>query len=159
MGIKSWRSAQSFRKYGRKLKVAHSGARIFHYGWVRPAEAMLRKIKFMERVHHPPEEAEKRYAGKRSLRDHLTDLGNLALYTGTHPQVMKSKIESAPPENSFQFILTLVEDYFRRRTFIQRVKDLSRNVWIGEHKNFHLVEEKFKSLKGEPLLKIKRFGI
>ena len=42
-GIISWRSAQSFRVDGRKIRVVDSGCRMFHYGWVRPPEVMTEK--------------------------------------------------------------------------------------------------------------------
>src|SRR6185437_5385651 len=45
--------AQSFRKRdGSKLRVARSGARVFHYGWVRTPEAMKEKTFFMDQLYH-----------------------------------------------------------------------------------------------------------
>ncbi|MBN1434829.1 hypothetical protein JW921_08720, partial [Candidatus Fermentibacterales bacterium] len=34
-GVRSWQSAQSFRRDGEKLRVADCGAFVYHYGWVR----------------------------------------------------------------------------------------------------------------------------
>ena len=51
-GIRSWKSAQGFRREGRKLRVRHCGARVFHYGWVRPPEVMKRKQMALDRLHH-----------------------------------------------------------------------------------------------------------
>lgn len=102
--IHSFRSAQSFRripqfdgvsyrkkKGTRKLTVIHSGARIFHYGWVRPPTAMQTKRVHFTRNHHGENRA-------RVLREtaHLEfDYGPMASiprYHGTHPAVMHERI-------------------------------------------------------------------
>ncbi|MCS7152583.1 MAG: glycosyltransferase family 2 protein, partial [Bacteroidia bacterium] len=50
--VRAYRDAQGFRRQGRKLRVKPSGGRIFHYGWVRPPEAQLRKFVDMNRLWH-----------------------------------------------------------------------------------------------------------
>ncbi|HUI27901.1 MAG TPA: glycosyltransferase, partial [Candidatus Kryptonia bacterium] len=46
IGARSWKSAQGFRnRAGEKLHVAHAGASVFHYGWVRPPRLMTRRRK------------------------------------------------------------------------------------------------------------------
>lgn len=42
-GARSVAGAQGFRIDGRKPRAAHSGARIFHYGWAKPPDAAVRK--------------------------------------------------------------------------------------------------------------------
>jgi glycosyltransferase involved in cell wall biosynthesis len=91
-GIRSWKSAQGFRHAdGRKLRVVPAGARIFHYGWVRPPLRMTRKARALAEVH----------LGTARARDHVPDLqagydfGRLhgrARFTGTHPAVMRERI-------------------------------------------------------------------
>ena len=39
-GIQSWEDAQGFRVKDRKPKVKSAGARVFHYGWVKPPKKM-----------------------------------------------------------------------------------------------------------------------
>ena len=51
-GIRSWKSAQGFRRAdGSKLRVVPAGARIFHYGWVRPPRRMTAKARALAEVH------------------------------------------------------------------------------------------------------------
>ena len=59
--MRSWKSAQGFRLDGRKPRVIDTGARIFHYGWVRPPETMKRKQMALDRLHHPEEWVKRRH--------------------------------------------------------------------------------------------------
>ncbi len=56
IGVRSWRDAQGFRigsgEGARKLRVVPSGARVFHYGWVRPPSEQHLKLAEMERLYH-----------------------------------------------------------------------------------------------------------
>ena len=101
--IHSWESAQSFRRipgfdgihYRQqentyKLKVAGSGARIFHYGWVRPPELMNSKIKSFSLNHRGVKMVNE--MEKKELFTGYFDYGNISKiprYAGTHPAVMK----------------------------------------------------------------------
>jgi hypothetical protein len=105
--IHSWESAQSFRRipgfdgihYRQqentyKLKVADSGARIFHYGWVRPPELMNSKIKSFSLNHRGVKTVDE--MDKKELFTGYFDYGNInkiPRYAGTHPAVMKPWIE------------------------------------------------------------------
>jgi glycosyltransferase involved in cell wall biosynthesis len=91
-GIRSWKSAQGFRHAdGRKLRVVPSGARIFHYGWVRPPRRMTRKTRALAEVHLGID-------GARASVPDLDvgfDFGQLhgrEPFTGTHPAVMRERI-------------------------------------------------------------------
>lgn len=94
-GARSVGDAQSFRmKDGSKLRVAHSGAHIFHYGWVRTPEAMRAKTYFMDQLYHGDPSAEQQAA----LTPHTGDnyrykrFWGLRPFTGTHPAVMHARI-------------------------------------------------------------------
>ncbi len=83
--------AQSFRKQnGEKLNVINSGARVFHYGWVRTPEAMREKTYFMDELYHGPTKNEttphsgENYKYKR--------FWGLKPYKGSHPKVMDDRI-------------------------------------------------------------------
>ena len=91
-GIRSWKSAQGFRHAdGRKLRVVPAGARIFHYGWVRPPRRMTRKARALAEVHLGA-------AGARAYVPDLEagyDFGQLhgrQRFAGTHPAVMRERI-------------------------------------------------------------------
>lgn len=98
-GAQSVGDAQSFRiedgtPRGTKLAVIPSGARIFHYGWVRSPEAMREKTFFMDQLYHgdpTPEDA----------RNHIPHTGDnyrykkiwgLRHFSGNHPAVMRERI-------------------------------------------------------------------
>ena len=106
--IHSFKSAQSFRRIPNfdgvsyrekagthKLVAVHSGARIFHYGWVRPPVAMQRKRQYFA-VNHAEKGAGKGSAAQgQAAAPRPFDYGPLARipkYRGTHPAVMKERI-------------------------------------------------------------------
>jgi len=102
--IHSWESAQSFRRIPNfdginyrvqegthKLKVAAVDAYIYHYGWVRPPELMQKKKKSLDTIHKGVETAEEKY---KTLENEFVygPLDRVAIFKGTHPAVMKSKL-------------------------------------------------------------------
>lgn len=103
--IHSWESAQSFRripdfdgKHYRqqegtyKLKVARVEAWIYHYGWVRPPDFMQRKNRALDTVHKGEERVSELYR-KRGASYDYGPLHLLARFTGSHPSVMRTRIE------------------------------------------------------------------
>jgi hypothetical protein len=91
IGVRSWRGAQGFRKGTEKPRVRHSGARIFHYGWVRPPRSMTRKSHTLVTLHAGEAVADTIYPDLQ--RDF--DFGRLhgrTRFTGTHPKVMRDRI-------------------------------------------------------------------
>jgi hypothetical protein len=88
--------AQSFRKPdGTKLNVVLSGARVFHYGWVRTPEAMKEKTFFMDQLYHGAPKAE----DAKTQTPHTGDnyrykkFWGLTSFRATHPAVMRERIE------------------------------------------------------------------
>jgi glycosyltransferase involved in cell wall biosynthesis len=91
-GIHSWKSAQGFRREGRKLRVRASDARIFHYGWVRPPEVMKRKQIALDRLHHDEEWVRRRHPEGEDLPFDYGTMRHLRSFRGTHPEVMRDWI-------------------------------------------------------------------
>lgn len=90
--IVSWGDAMDFRhKDGSKLKVADLNAEIFHYGWVRPPEKLIRKRRDFEKLYNDGETADKNISGFTNY----DDLGNLKRFKGTHPKVMLERISDS----------------------------------------------------------------
>ncbi len=102
--IHSWESAQSFRRIPNfdyvnyrqqkntyKLKVARVDAEVFHYGWVRPPELMIKKQKSLDTIHHGTLAVEKKYKNQKEYFDY-GPLNKLQLFDDTHPMVMKEWI-------------------------------------------------------------------
>jgi hypothetical protein len=104
--IHSWESAQSFRRipdfdnlhYRQqegtyKLKVADSGATVYHYGWVRPPALMQNKIKAFSANHRGKASVDKQVS--QHLYDRIFDYGNLScltVFNDSHPAVMNDWI-------------------------------------------------------------------
>lgn len=89
-GIVSWKDAQGFRKKNgeefEKLKVVHSRARIFHYGWVRPPEKMKEKTLEMDKLYHAD-------GGGTGDNYRYKRIYGLERFVGSHPKVMKERVE------------------------------------------------------------------
>ena len=96
-GAQSVGDAQSFRKKdGSKLNVIHSGARVFHYGWVRTPEAMREKTYFMDQLYHgdpTPENSQTRlpHTGENYR---YKKIWGLKPFEGSHPSSMKNRIQA-----------------------------------------------------------------
>lgn len=89
-GILSWKDAQGFRRQEsgafEKLRVIRSGARIFHYGWVRPPEVMREKTVAMDKLYHSD-------GGGTGDNYRYKRIYGLERFTATHPLVMGPRVE------------------------------------------------------------------
>ena len=72
----------------RKLTVALSGGRVFHYGYTRPPDVMRAKATSSHRIYHGDG-----VEVDESPEFDYGPLGRLAIFMGTHPAVMKDHIE------------------------------------------------------------------
>lgn len=92
--IYSFRDAQGFRKNdNEKLRVKPIDAYIFHYGWVKPPEAMQRKQENFHRYWHDNQWVEK-HVIKTNQYDYLRNIDALARFIETHPAVMQERIRN-----------------------------------------------------------------
>jgi hypothetical protein len=99
IGVRSVRDAQSFRlrlsERERRLTVARTGARVFHYGWVRHPSRMRAKTEaFWAHRGLTDPDARDETASEREL-DYVFDygpLGRLPTWSGEHPAVMSHRI-------------------------------------------------------------------
>jgi glycosyltransferase involved in cell wall biosynthesis len=136
-GIRSWKSAQGFRhRDGRKLRVVPAGARIFHYGWVRPPRRMTRKARALAEVHLGA-------AGARAYVPDIDkgfDFGQLhgrARFTGTHPAVMQERIAAC----DWQVSPTATRQKHDRPgvRFLSFLENRVLGFRIAEHRNYVLL--------------------
>jgi hypothetical protein len=160
--IHSWESAQSFRKIPAfdgiqyrqkvntfKLKVADSGARVFHYGWVRPPELMNRKIRSFS-INHRGVKSVAEMEKKDLFRGYF-DYGNLSkvpVYQGSHPEVMKDWMEQFNWKDKLRFtgvrrsLNKMISKHDRPRyvliSWIE--KNLLFGARLGEFKNYILLK-------------------
>jgi len=91
LGITSWKSAQGFRRNGQKLRVVHSGATIYHYGWVRHPRLMRRKQVALDSLHHDQQWVNRRHPDKEA-EFQFGSLKHLARFSESHPRVMHQRI-------------------------------------------------------------------
>lgn len=90
--IVSWGDAMDFRhRDGSKIISKDIDAEIYHYGWVRPPDKLIKKRIDFEKLYNKGEEAEKNISGFQNY----DDLGNLKQFTETHPEVMKERISGS----------------------------------------------------------------
>lgn len=72
-----------------KLHVAKADACIYHYGWVRPPDFMMRKKQMSNTLHHGQEKTEANFSAQ--LFDY-GPVGRKPKYTDAHPAVMQERI-------------------------------------------------------------------
>ncbi len=135
VGVRSWRDAQGFRvgpgEGARKLRVAAAGARMFHYGWVRPPEAQRVKIAEMERLYHGDSARERWLAQAFDY-----DAGEkVRPFPGTHPAPMLEFVKRAdwpftprPRRLRWSHLREDLLDLFESATGVR----------IGEYRNYEL---------------------
>jgi len=95
--IRSYRDAQGFRKVdNKKLKVKLINAWVYHYGWVKNPVFMQQKQRDFGQFWND-EITQKEWQSKIDNGPNEYDYSNidsLEVYKGTHPEVMKKRIES-----------------------------------------------------------------
>jgi glycosyltransferase involved in cell wall biosynthesis len=113
--IYSFKDAQGFRKDDdKKLQVKLIDAYIYHYGWVREPNAMLKKIASSETLYRGGEIDEKKIENKQFEYDKMEE--PVTKFTGTHPQVMQARVKrknwNFKPDPNYQY--ASLKDWFKR---------------------------------------------
>jgi len=90
-----FKPTQQYLQGGPKEWLASSGARIFHYGWVKDPKVMLEKVRDQISRHHgdtPPAEQAGLY---RQDAFRFDDYAVLKSFSGRHPAAMKARVEAS----------------------------------------------------------------
>ncbi|WP_236059665.1 glycosyltransferase family protein [Chitinophaga rhizophila] len=90
--ISSYRDAQGFRKEGRKLHVKPVDARMYHYGWVKDPQTQAQKLNSSFELYHGANEEHINNRVPIAAFDY-GEVDSLAIFKGTHPQVMHERIQ------------------------------------------------------------------
>lgn len=91
--IISVKDAAEFGKTdGSKLRTAKSGARMFHYGWVKSPKIMLEKMKSFEKFWHNDSYVNKKYAGLEEYDFKMLEVSKI--FHGSHPAVMTGRVNN-----------------------------------------------------------------
>jgi glycosyltransferase involved in cell wall biosynthesis len=130
--VYSYKDAQGFRKGdNEKLYVKAIEASVYHYGWVKEPAAMQKKQLHFNKYWHDDQWIEN-HVVKGETFDY-SGIDQLALFKGTHPQVMLRRIKAM--NWSFDFDLT-----FNKTSLKERGKAILRK-WFGldfSYKNYRL---------------------
>lgn len=121
--IYSFRDAQGFRKGDdKKLNVKPVDAYVYHYGWVKEPEMMMRKVRntstFYENINWIKKlGAEKTYDYSR--------IDALSLFTETHPEVMKERIKRKDWEFNYNISFNKLPLKYRGKLFLKKYMGLN----------------------------------
>lgn len=132
--IRSFRDAQGFKKNGQLLKVKSANASIYHYGWVKPPDLQQEKQKYFHSLWHADEWLKKNISSENEFN--YSNIDSLKPFIGTHPLVMKNRIEKS--NWSFNF-----DPSRKKLSFKLRLKKGIENFtgWRpGEYKNYKLLK-------------------
>jgi len=137
--IRSWKDAQGFRwSNQRKLMVVPIPATVYHYGWVKHPKFQQQKQRQFHRLWHSDQDLEKRNLSKEEFD--YSQIDSLKLFEGTHPNPMKSRIESM----NWEFSVDPTKKKFGlKKAFLFWIE--SKFGWrIGEYRNYRIVRFKQK---------------
>jgi len=136
----SWGDAQSFRKRlpggkTRRLWARQLPVHVYHYGWVRPPQVMLQKLRDFHRLWHD-EEWIAHHLPPGELFDYRSAY-RVKRFTGSHPAVMQQRIE-----RDRHWTQLFDPQRLPRPPLRIRLSDWleERTGWrIGEYRNFRLL--------------------
>ncbi len=132
--IRSFRDAQGFRKNGKKLKVKKADVWMHHYGWVKPPASMQAKQESFHKLWHSDEWVNSNIA--QSSEFDYSGIDSLAFFEGTHPAVMKERINRV--NWKFDFDPTKKKLSFKNKV-LQFIEKLTGKR-LGEYKNYTLLK-------------------
>ena len=132
----SYKDAMSFRKDNDiKLDVVYVAACIYHYGWVRPPEAMQKKLLEFHKLWHD----DKWVAENIPQVDEFdySKIDSVSKFKETHPKVMEERVKRLnwvfsfdPTKGIKQSVRRQILNYIYQKTGIH----------IGEFKNYNLIK-------------------
>jgi glycosyltransferase involved in cell wall biosynthesis len=89
--ISAYKDAQGFRRNGKPIRVKPVNASVYHYGWVKSPEQMMKKQKNVSPYWLNDEEMKRVLAVPDAWDFEAYD--SLEKFSGTHPQVMQDRIQ------------------------------------------------------------------
>ncbi|MFN4145437.1 MAG: glycosyltransferase family 2 protein [Runella sp.] len=129
--IFSYRDAQGFRKKpNEKLHVKLIEATIYHYGWVKDPRVMGAKH---EHIHRFWSEEPQNAVPAEGFD--YSNIDALALFEGTHPQVMEARIA----QKNWQFSHDISHKNLKFRHRIKQWIFRKTGWYLGEYRNYELV--------------------
>ena len=131
--IRSYKDAQGFRKEGEKLNVKETNAYIYHYGWVKDPRSMKLKEKVFNALWHDDDWI------KNNVREEeyfdYSKIDSLKLFEGSHPEVMKERID----EMNWNISLDLSKKKFSLNDRILYLFEKYTGHRLFEYKNYRII--------------------
>lgn len=131
--IRSFRDAQGFQLNGRPLKVKPANAWIHHYGWVKPPALQQAKQQYFHSLWHDDEWLKKNVGDK--VEFDYSGISYLAHFNGSHPLVMKPRIDA----KNWQFSFDPTSRNMGFKNNLLHWIEKKTGWRIGEYRNFRLV--------------------
>lgn len=133
-GVYSYRDAQGFRKgQNEKLRVALIPAHVHHYGWVKPPEKQMEKIKNTSAFWLSDDRLQAKYGQAPDQFDY-SQIDSLVEFTEPHPAVMLPRI--AAQSWAFQHDIRLKKYSLKVRILLWIYRLTG---WrVGEYRNYIL---------------------
>jgi len=133
--IHSYRDAQGFRWNGRKINVKPIDAYIYHYGWVKPPAGLKNKLRNFNLFYH--DDAWIKENLPETFEFDYKNADRLVRFTGTHPAVMKRRIDATNWKLNITLDQLSKKMSFRRK-LLQKIEDMTG--WrIGEYRNYKII--------------------
>jgi len=130
--IYSYRDAQGFRKgENKKLNVKPVDAYVYHYGWVKEPVTMKKKVENSYTFYNDKKISDRKFANE--MFD-FSSIDALSKFTGTHPQVMKDRIERKNWSFDYDISLNRLSLRYKGKIFLK--KYLGINTY---YENYHII--------------------
>jgi hypothetical protein len=132
--IFSYRDAQGFRKLpNEKLSVKLIDAYIYHYGWVRPPQAMFAKHLSFGRLYHGEQWRQNETFGSGEFD--YSGIDALSRFTGTHPALFRDELKRI----NWKFDYDLSKNRFRWKDRLKRFVEKYTGWRPGEYRNYKII--------------------
>ncbi len=132
--IYSYRDAQGFRKKdNRVLNVKEANAYVYHYGWVKPPDAMQRKQEDFNKLWHDDEWIDKNVP--KAAEFDYSKIDALKKFEDTHPAVMSERIK----RRNWKFDFDLSKSKLKAKDKLKRFFE-SIGWDFGQYKNYKLLK-------------------
>jgi hypothetical protein len=133
--IYSYRDAQGFRKgEDQKLNVVPIAAHIHHYGWVKDPRVMQDKQENFNKLWHDDKWMDENIPKVENF-DYFKNIDSLEKYKGSHPEVMKERIEKLNWEFNYDIS-------FNKMALKQKLKKKLKKIGINTtYRNYTIVKK------------------
>ncbi|HKJ78428.1 MAG TPA: hypothetical protein VKA10_02790, partial [Prolixibacteraceae bacterium] len=135
--IRSYRDAQGFRKAGRKLNVVPTGAKIFHYGWVRHPRYMQEKINAVKKFYDGISAADARKKAAENEFNYSQKYDSLERFSGTHPKLMHERIKRL----NWNVEVDLAKSHLKLKYRVLHKIEQLFGVRLFEYRNFKTIKK------------------